>query len=161
MTKSGKTEVFREQSERIYLLCCWTVVSQRQIITFSDNLHTFLNSFSNGDVCYGLAYRPRLSGENSTENASFKNPLWRGDLWERRFVLVWMDENRGFFESDPVMVLVTSKCACSHERWYRFHSNDSKTQEMVVDFVLKTEKRNVRFQTKTDTCARVNDSFKE
>lgn len=91
--------------------------------TFSDNLgpvHTFLNSFSNGDVCYGLAYRPRLSGENGTENASFKNPLRRGDLWERRFVLVWMDENGGFFESDPIMVLVTSKCASSHERLYRF-----------------------------------------
>ena len=59
-----------------------------------------------------------------------------------------MDENGGFFESDPIMVLVTSKCASSHERFYRFHSNDSKTQEMDVDFVLKTEKRNVRFKRK-------------
>ena len=63
MTKSEKAEVFREQSERIYLLCCWTVVSQEQIKTFSDNLGP-VNTFPNEDFCYGLAYRPRLSAEN-------------------------------------------------------------------------------------------------
>lgn len=74
MTKSEKAEVSREQSERIYLLCRWTVVSQEQIKTFSDNLgpvNTFPNSFSNGDFCYGLAYRPRLSAENGHRKRVF------------------------------------------------------------------------------------------
>lgn len=94
MTKSEKTVVFREQSERIYLLCCWTVVSQGKIKTFSDNLgpvHTFLNSFLNGDVCYGLAYRPRLSGENGHGKRVFQKPspafCTRVDGWKRRFFL--------------------------------------------------------------------------
>ena len=148
MTKSEKAEVFREQSERVYLLCCWTVVSQEQIKTFSDNLgpvNTFPNSFSNGDFCYGLAYRPRLSAENGHRKRVFykpspawislKTPLCTGvDGWKRRFSLK----------------TITSRCWIPVKEHARMkESNDSKNARNCRGFCFENgDNKNFRFQSK-------------
>ena len=48
----------------------------------------------------------------------FSKTLSSVGMFDRLAVLVWMDKTK-VFENNYVTELDTSKCACSHQRWYR------------------------------------------
>ena len=67
----------------------------------------------------------------------------------------WM-KTEVFFENDHITVLDTKEHARMKE------SNDSKNARNCRGFCFENgDNKNFRFQSKTDTCALVNRSFKE
>ena len=102
----------------------------------------------------------RIRWKWSPKTHLFTHALQSGDFWKRHFAVpVLMDLKTEFFENVYVTLLDAHKCACAHKRWlcflvfshYRFlvltSQNDSTTQLVEADFVLKTEE-NLCFRTK-------------
>ena len=110
----------------------------------------------------GLAYRPHVSSENDHRKRIFSKTLSRVEIFENAVLLYSSGcMKTEVLDDDYVTVLDTSKCACSHQRWYRFLSllrfredvqKRLKKSNVWTRIFLKTEKRNIRFQTKTETC---------
>ena len=84
----------------------------------NKQIHGLLFLFENGDFFFGLAYCPHVSGENGYQKSIFSKTLYSVEMFKRLAVLVWKDKTK-VVENDYVMELDTSKCACSHQRWYR------------------------------------------
>ena len=66
----------------------------------------------------GLAYCPHVSGENGYRKRIFSKTLSSVEMFDRLDALVWMDKTK-VVENDYVTELDTTKCTCSHQRWYR------------------------------------------
>ena len=124
----------------------------------NKQIHGLLFLFENGD--FFSSVWPTVHTypvKRGYQKRIFSKTLSSVEMSERLAVLVWMDKTK-VLENNCVTELDTSKCACSHQRWYRLPLHvDGQNQFKNATCgrrVLEKRRKKSPSSNKPNTCGR-------